>query len=70
MYVSLLVPDLHSIALAIALTALIVGSYLLVLSGIPMRWHGIPLLGLIGFAISGVMGLRLVFSMMGKTWPL
>jgi len=65
-YVSLLVPDLHSIALAIALTALIVGSSLIVLSGIPPRWHGIPLLGLIGFAISGVMGLRLIFSMIRK----
>ena len=60
-------PDLHRIAnliaLAIVLAALIVGSSLIVLSGIPPRWHGIPLLGLIGFAISGVIGLRLIFSM-------
>ncbi|MDR3088604.1 MAG: AarF/ABC1/UbiB kinase family protein [Desulfobulbaceae bacterium] len=60
-----LAPDLHRIAnriaFAIVLAALIVGSSLIVLSGIPPRWHNIPVLGLLGFAVSAVMGLKLFF---------
>jgi len=67
-----LAPDLHRvanrIAFAIVLAALIVGSSLIVLAGIPPRWHNIPLLGLFGFLIAGLMGLRLVFAMLKKTW--
>jgi len=64
-------PDLHRIAnriaFAIVLAALIVGSSLIVLAGIPPRWHNIPLLGLLGFLIAGIMGLRLAFAMFQKT---
>jgi len=64
-------PDLHRVAnrlaFAIVLAALIVGSSLIVLSDIPPRWHNIPLLGLLGFFIAGIMGLRLTFAMLQKT---
>jgi ubiquinone biosynthesis protein len=64
-------PDLHRvanrIATAIVLASLIVGSSLIVHTGIPPRWHNIPLLGLLGFLIAGIMGLRLVWSMFQKT---
>ena len=67
-----LAPDLYRvanrIAFAIVLAALIVGSSLIVLAGIPPRWHNIPLLGLLGFLIAGLMSLRLVFAMLKKTW--
>lgn len=66
-----LAPDLdriaNRVAFAIVLASLIVGSSLIVLSGIPPRWHDIPILGLIGFTIASAMGLRLIFSMRRKT---
>ena len=66
-----LAPDLHRfanrIAFAIVLASLVIGSSLIVLSGIPPRWHNIPLLGLLGFLIAGIMGLRLTFSMLQGT---
>ncbi|HBT96356.1 MAG TPA: ABC transporter [Desulfobulbaceae bacterium] len=67
-----LAPDLHHIAnriaFSIVLAALIVGSSLIVLADIPPRWHNIPLLGLFGFFIAGLMGLRLFFSMLKRSW--
>jgi len=34
----------------------IVGSSLIALSDIPLKWHEIPVIGLDGFVIAGVMG--------------
>ena len=50
------------IASAIVLASLIVGSSLIVLAGIPPKWHEIPVIGLAGYVISGVMGLQLLRS--------
>lgn len=52
----------NRIAFAIVLAALIVGSSLIVLSGIPPHWHSIPVIGLIGFLVAGVMGFWLLLS--------
>ncbi len=52
----------NRISFAIVLAAQIVGSSLVVLSDIPPRWHGIPLIGLIGFLVAGVMGFWLLVS--------
>ena len=52
----------NRIAFAIVLAALIVGSSLIVLSGIPPHWHGIPVIGLIGFLVAGIMGFWLLLS--------
>jgi len=52
----------NRIAFAIVLAALIVGSSLIVLSDIPPHWHSIPIIGLIGFLVAGVMGFRLLLS--------
>ena len=52
----------NRISFAIVLAALIVGSSLIVLSDIPPRWHSIPVIGLIGFLVAGVMGFWLLLS--------
>lgn len=52
----------NRIAFAIVLAALVIGSSLIVLSGIPPHWNGIPLIGLLGFLIAGVMGFWLLLS--------
>jgi ubiquinone biosynthesis protein len=52
----------NRIAFAIVLAAQIIGSSLIVLSGIPPRWHDLPLIGLAGFLVAGVMGFWLLIS--------
>jgi ubiquinone biosynthesis protein len=52
----------NRIAFAIVLAAQIIGSSLIVLAGIPPKWHGIPLIGLAGFLVAGIMGFWLLVS--------
>ena len=52
----------NRISFAIVLAALIVGSSLIVLSDIPPRWHNIPVIGLFGFLVAGIMGFWLLLS--------
>ncbi|PID71416.1 MAG: ABC transporter [Desulfobulbus propionicus] len=52
----------NRVAFAIVLAALIIGSSLIVLSDIPPRWNDIPIIGLIGFVVAGVMGFWLLLS--------
>ena len=52
----------NRIAYAIVLAALIVGSSLVVLSGVPPTWNKIPLIGLIGFLVAGLMGFGLLIT--------
>lgn len=56
----------NRLAFAIVLASLIIGSSLIVLSGIPPKWHGIPVIGLAGFIIAGVMGLWLLVSIIRR----
>ena len=56
----------NRLAFAIVLASLIIGSSLIVLSEIPPKWHGIPVIGLAGFIIAGVMGLWLLFSIIRR----
>ncbi len=56
----------NRIAFAIVLAALIIGSSLIVLSGIPPKWHEIPIIGLAGFVIAGVMGFWLLISILRR----
>lgn len=46
----------------LVLSALIVSSALIVLSGIEPRWNGIPLIGLAGFLLGGFMGFSFLIS--------
>ena len=52
----------NRISFAIVLAALIVGSSVIIHSGIPPRWHDIPVIGLIGFVVAGIMGFWLLLS--------
>ena len=52
----------NRISFAIVLAAQIIGSSLIVLSGIPPHWKGIPIIGLAGFLVAGVMGFWLLIS--------
>jgi ubiquinone biosynthesis protein len=54
----------NRISFAIVLASLIIGSSLIILSGIPPKWHDIPIIGLIGFLLAGVMGFWLLLSIL------
>ncbi len=54
----------NRIAFAIVLASLVVGSALVILSGVPPTWHEIPAIGLAGFLIAGVMGFWLLVSIL------
>jgi ubiquinone biosynthesis protein len=54
----------NRIAFAIVLAALIIGSSLVVLSGIKPKWHDIPIIGIAGFLIAACMGFGLLISIL------
>ncbi len=56
----------NRIAFAIVLASLVIGSSLIVLSGIPPKWHDIPVIGLAGFVIAGIMALWLLVSILRR----
>ncbi len=56
----------NRIAFSIVVAALIIGSSLIVLSGIPPIVYNIPLIGLIGFAISGLLALWLLIAILRR----
>ena len=56
----------NRLVFAIVLASLIVGSSLVVLSGIPPRWHDIPLVGLLGFILAGFIGFSLLISILRR----
>ena len=52
----------NRIAFAIVVAALIIGSSLIVVSGIPPKWGEVPIIGLVGFLTAGVMGFMLLVA--------
>jgi ubiquinone biosynthesis protein len=56
----------NRIAFAIVLASLVVGSALVVLSGIPPTWNEIPIIGLGGFLVAGLMGFWLLVSILRR----
>ncbi len=54
----------NRLVFAIVLAALIVGSSIMVLSGIPPKWREIPLIGVIGFVLSGILGFWLLTAIL------
>ncbi|MCI5221637.1 MAG: AarF/ABC1/UbiB kinase family protein [Candidatus Electrothrix sp. AR4] len=56
----------NRIAFSIVLAAQIIGSALVVLSDIPPRWGGIPIIGLVGFLLAGIMGFWLLISIIRR----
>jgi ubiquinone biosynthesis protein len=56
----------NRIAYALVLSALIIGSALMVLSGVPPLWREIPIIGLAGFIAAGFMGFWLLASILRR----
>ena len=54
----------NRISFAIVLASLIIGSSVIILSGIPPKWQDISIIGLIGFLLAGVMGFWLLLSIL------
>jgi len=54
----------NRVAFAIVLGSLVIGSSLIVLADIPPKWYGIPVIGLAGFLVAGVMALWLLVSIL------
>jgi ubiquinone biosynthesis protein len=52
----------NRLVFALVLAALIIGSSVVVLSGIPPKLHGVPLFGIVGFLMAGVIGFGLLFD--------
>lgn len=52
----------NRVSFAIVLAAQLIGSALIVLSDIPPHWNGIPVIGLAGFLVAGIMGFWLLIS--------
>jgi ubiquinone biosynthesis protein len=55
---------MNRLAFAIVLAALIIGSSLIVLSGVPPKWSDIPVIGVVGFVVAGLMGFWLLISIL------
>ncbi len=56
----------NRLAFAIVLASLIIGSSLIVFSGIPPKWHEIPIIGLAGFSVAGAMGFWLLITILKR----
>jgi ubiquinone biosynthesis protein len=54
----------NRVSFAIVVAALIIGSSLIVLSQVPPKWYEIPVIGLVGFVVAGVMGFLLLLSIL------
>lgn len=57
---------MNRLAFAIVLAALIIGSSLIVLSGVPPQWRDIPVIGLVGFIVAGLMAFWLLISILRR----
>lgn len=51
-----------SLSYAIVLASMLIGSSLMVLSDVPPLWHEIPIIGVVGFVVSGLMGFGMLRS--------
>ncbi|MDP8213778.1 MAG: AarF/ABC1/UbiB kinase family protein [Candidatus Euphemobacter frigidus] len=54
----------NRVSFSIVLAALIIGSSLIVLSGLPPKWNDIPIIGLLGFLFAGIMGFWLLITIL------
>ena len=56
----------NRLAFAVVLAALVIGSSVVIQSGIPPTWHGIPIIGLAGYLVAGVMAFWLLISILRR----
>jgi ubiquinone biosynthesis protein len=57
---------MNRLVFSLVLAALIIGSSLVVLSGIPPAWHGVPVIGVAGFLSAGIVGFWLLVYIIRK----
>ncbi len=56
----------NRLVFAIVLAALIIGSSIVIHSGIPPVIYGVPVIGIVGFLLAGVIGFGLLFSILHR----
>ena len=56
----------NSLVLAIIISALSIGSAILVVADIAPKLYGIPVLGFLGFLISAILGISIAISMLRR----
>jgi ubiquinone biosynthesis protein len=56
----------NRISFSIVIAALIIGSALIVISNIPPLFHGISMIGIIGFLAAAIMGIWLLVAILKK----
>ena len=54
----------NRIVFTIILSALVIGSSLIVLSGVPPKWNDIPIIGIVMFLAAGFIGFWLLISIL------
>jgi len=57
----------NRLAFAIVIASLIIGSSLIIHADIPPKWHDVPLIGLAGYVVAGVMGFWLLVSILRRS---
>ncbi len=56
----------NRLVFAVVLGSLLVASSLVALGEVPPLWHGMPVIGLVGYLLSGVLGLALLWSIVRR----
>jgi ubiquinone biosynthesis protein len=56
----------NRLSFAVVLASLVIGSSLIIHSGIPPKWHEIPLIGLAGYLVAAIMGFWLLVSILRR----
>jgi ubiquinone biosynthesis protein len=56
----------NRLAFAVVIAALTIGSSLVIHADIPPKWHDVPLIGLAGYLVAGVMGFWLLVSILRR----
>jgi ubiquinone biosynthesis protein len=57
----------NRLAFAIILSSLIIGSSLIIHAELPPKWHGVPIVGLSGFCMAGVIAFFLMIAMLRRS---
>jgi ubiquinone biosynthesis protein len=54
----------NRVAFSLVLAALIIASSVIIHANIPPQWHGVPVIGLVGYLFAGLMGCWLLISIL------
>jgi ubiquinone biosynthesis protein len=58
----------YRLVFGVVLAALLVSSALIIHAKLPPMWNGIPLIGVVGFGIAGILGLGFLFSLVVRVF--